>query len=301
MTLTSRILFFQVPYTLGISMTIRKIKTIKASHPTVDGAGVKINRVFSHKEVKDLDPFLLLDDFHSKNPDDYMAGFPMHPHRGIETVTYMINGELEHQDSLGNRGVIGSGDVQWMTAGSGIIHQEMPKKTQGMMQGFQLWINLPAKSKMMEPRYSGIKKALLPELSSIKGKKETVIAGIVEGIIGPVRDLVVEVEYFDIELQAGGEFVHKARSGHTAFAYVFEGEGTFGMEKKTVGAGNLVLFERSGDTVKAETNKGVRFLFASGKPLNEPVVWGGPIVMSTKEELELALKEYDKGTFVKHR
>jgi len=281
-------------------MVIRKIKSIQASQPTVDGAGVKVNRVFAHHEARDLDPFLLLDDFHSKNPDDYMAGFPMHPHRGIETVTYMIKGEIEHQDSLGNRGVICSGDVQWMTAGSGIIHQEMPKSTEGMMQGFQLWVNLPAKSKMMEPRYRGIEKRLLPELSSIKGKKETVIAGTVEGIIGPVRDLVVDVEYFDIELQPGGEFVHKARSGHTAFAYVFEGEGTFGEEKKIVAAGNLVVFERSGDTVKAESNKGVRFLFASGKPLNEPVVWGGPIVMNTQKELDLAFEEYDKGTFVKH-
>jgi quercetin 2,3-dioxygenase len=278
---------------------IRKVEKIVASQPTIEGAGVKLYRAFAQKDAERMDPFLLLDHFASEKPEDYIAGFPWHPHRGIETVTYMIRGEIEHQDSLGNKGVIRSGDVQWMTAGSGIIHQEMPKKYSGKLEGFQLWVNLPRKNKMMDPRYRGIEKSILPELSTIKGKKETIIAGKIDRIEGPVRNPIIDVEYLDIELQSGGEFLHQVNEGHTAFAYVFEGEGIFGNSKKADG-GKLVLFERSGGTIKATSEKGVRFMFASGKPIKEPIVWGGPIVMNTKEELKIALEEYEKGTFLKH-
>ncbi len=281
----------------GVPMSLRRPKLISENVPVVDGAGVSLYRVFAHQEIDMLDPFLLLDDFHSRNPEDYMAGFPWHPHRGIETVTYMIRGEVEHGDSIGNKGVIKSGDVQWMTAGSGIIHQEMPKEYEGNMQGFQLWVNLPKKSKMMDPRYRGIEKRQIPEIGFGEAKVK-VIAGELRGVKGPVKDLVVDVEYFDVELEEKAEWVHETKKGYTAFAYVFDGEAVF--SGKEVGKGNLVLLEK-GDEVRVGSRHGTRFLFASGKPLCEPVAWGGPIVMNTNEELELAFEEYEKGTFIKRK
>ena len=248
----------------------------------MEGAGVKLNRVFAHSEVKELDPFLLLDHFKSDNPADYVLGFPWHPHRGIETVTYLITGEVEHQDSLGNKGVISSGDVQWMTAGSGIIHQEMPKKYSGTLQGFQLWVNLPKKHKMMKPRYRGITAKEIPRIDGVK-----VIAGTYKGVEGPVQDLMVDVTYLDVTCNKSVKT--KIRNG---FVYLFEGKGVFN---------GTELEEQELITVEKElvVEGDCRFLLVEGEPLNEPIAWGGPIVMNTEEELSQAFKDYQEGTFIK--
>jgi len=280
--------------------TYRKIQKIINSKPTSDGAGVKLNRVFGYYEVPQLDPFLLLDDFGSDNPDDYIAGFPMHPHRGIETVTYMLSGEVEHSDSLGNKGVVKSGDVQWMTAGSGIIHQEMPERVKGKMRGFQLWLNLPTKHKMMAPRYQDVKKEEIPEFSPVKGVQVKVICGEMNGNKGPVQDLVVDAEYLDISLDSHTQFEKATKKGNKVFAYVYEGLGYFDEEKEQqIQKGQLVIFE-DGDKIKIQTaDDPVRLLLISGKPLNEPIAWRGPIVMNTDEELHVAFREYHEGTFIK--
>jgi redox-sensitive bicupin YhaK (pirin superfamily) len=273
----------------------RTIKKILRSKTTIEGAGVRLKRVFGYNEVRLFDPFLLLDHFGSENPEDYIRGFPWHPHRGIETVTYMLNGEVEHGDSIGNSGLIRSGDIQWMTAGSGIIHQEMPRRYEGLMQGFQLWVNLPAKKKMIDPRYRGITKDQIPMLEK-KGAKIKVIAGTIDGTEGPVQDLMVNVEYFDVELAASKTFERSTERDRNAFAYVIEGSGYF--DDKLIEPRQCALFGE-GDSVKIKTEGGVRFLFVSGKPLNEPVAWGGPIVMNTQEELAKAFQELDQGTFIK--
>ncbi len=280
---------------------LREIRKIMKSKPTIEGAGVHLKRAFGYHQVPQLDPFLLLDDFHSKDPRDYILGFPWHPHRGIETVTYMLHGKLEHGDSIGNKGVIETGDVQWMSAGSGIVHQEMPKQFQGLMWGFQLWINLPASRKMGLPRYQEIKSEQIPEVSAAPGTKIRVICGTVKGVKGPVSDMEVDPEYLDIGMEPDTEFVHQIKSGYTVFAYVIDGKGFFdtnrtGMIEKE----NLVLFG-DGDQLKIETGKNsLRFLLISGKPLEEPVAWYGPIVMNTQEELNTAFEEYRNGTFLKH-
>jgi len=271
------------------------IKQILGSKTTIEGAGVRLKRVFGYNEVRLFDPFLLLDHFGSENPEDYIRGFPWHPHRGIETVTYMLNGEVEHGDSIGNSGLIRSGDIQWMTAGSGIIHQEMPRRYEGLMQGFQLWVNLPAKRKMIDPRYRGITKDQIPMLGK-KGAEIKVIAGIIDGTEGPVQDLAVNVEYFDVELAASKTFEHSTKRDRNVFAYVIEGSGYF--DDKLIESRQCALFGE-GDSVKIKAEGGVRFLFVSGKPLNEPVAWGGPIVMNTQEELAKAFQELDQGTFIK--
>jgi len=283
-------------------MSIRKISRITKSNPTIEGAGVHLYRVFGNHDTKLLDPFLLLDDFHSENPKDYMAGFPWHPHRGIETVTYMIHGSVEHGDSIGNSGVIQDGDVQWMTAGGGIIHQEMPAKTPGMMQGFQLWVNLPKKDKMMEPRYRDVAAGAIPEVSLDNGVKIKVISGSVQDTEGPVQDIVVDIEYLDVEVPPNTEFDLNVKPGYTVFAYVFGGSGYFAEDKKKpMEKGHLILFD-DGDTIKITTkDEHLRFLLASGQPLREPIAWYGPIVMNTQEELDLAFTEYRNGTFIKHR
>jgi len=212
---------------------IRKIKRVSKSVPTIEGAGVHLKRAFGNSDVPLLDPFLLLDDFHSDNPDDYIKGFPWHPHRGIETITYVLHGDVEHGDSMGNKGDISSGDVQWMTAGSGIIHQEMPKGTkEGLMWGFQLWANLPASQKMNDPRYRDVKKDTIPEVTIDNGVKVKVIAGEVNGIIGPVRDIVIDPEYLDVTVTAGKSFSHATKKGHTVFAYTVEGAGYFDPERE---------------------------------------------------------------------
>jgi redox-sensitive bicupin YhaK (pirin superfamily) len=281
---------------------IRKIDKIMQNHPTIEGAGVHLKRMFGYHQVPDFDPFLLLDHFGSDNPADYMKGFPWHPHRGIETVTYMHSGEVEHGDSIGNSGVIKSGDVQWMTAGSGIIHQEMPKEHEGIMTGFQLWVNLPAKEKMMEPRYRDVKADTIPEVSIEPGIKIKVISGSVRGTKGPVQDIVVDIEYLDVNIEPDRNFHHLVSKGYNVFAYIIEGSGYFEPESDSpIGAENIVLYQ-DGDELKIGSGeKGVRFLLVSGKPLGEPVAWYGPIVMNTKEELESAFKELDEGTFIKHK
>jgi len=282
--------------------TQRKIKRMWQGRQTSDGAGVRLTRVFGNYEVKDVDPFLLLDAFGSDNPDDYIAGFPWHPHRGIETITYMLNGRVKHGDSLGNSGVISDGDVQWMTAGSGIVHEEMPERSDGKMAGFQLWANLPSHSKMMHPRYQDIKSEEIPEIDSDSGAKVRVICGVFEGTKGPVQDIVTDPEYFDVKIGVNQSFTHRVKQGYTAFAYVFEGNGYFDSDQeKEAHNGTLVLFDDGTDIHVKSGGEGVRFLLISGKPLKEPIAWRGPIVMNTDEELRTAFDEYGRGTFLKTR
>ena len=273
----------------------RKVEEILERKLTLEGAGVKLKRVLGNDKDSTLDPFLLLDHFGSDDPKDYIKGFPWHPHRGMETVTYMWTGEVEHGDSIGNKGVIKSGDVQWMTAGSGIIHQEMPQKYDGLMQGFQLWVNLPAKKKMMDPKYRGIESEQIPMVQK-NGVKIKVIAGRVDGAEGPVRDLAIAVEYFDVELAPGKAFDHPVSKNSTVFAYVVNG--AIEVLDKTTMQGQCAVFGK-GDLVKLDSKLGGRFLFASGAPLREPVAWRGPIVMNTQEELDKAFEELDMGTFIK--
>jgi quercetin 2,3-dioxygenase len=274
----------------------RKVEKILERRLTLEGAGVKLRRVLGNNDDSTLDPFLLLDHFGSEDPKDYIKGFPWHPHRGMETVTYMWTGEVEHGDSMGNKGVIKSGDVQWMTAGSGIIHQEMPQKYDGLMQGFQLWVNLPSKKKMIDPKYRGIEEQQIPMLEKY-GAKIKVIAGKVDGTEGLVRDLAINIEYFDVELEAGKTFEHATPRRETVFAYVVEGSIEIGRNK--VLQGQCAVFSE-GDLVKIGSIDGdARFLFVSGEPLNEPVAWRGPIVMNTEEELDKAFEELDSDTFIK--
>jgi quercetin 2,3-dioxygenase len=277
---------------------VRKVVRSSKGNPTSDGAGVRLKRAFGPEDVDLLDPFLLLDHFGSDNPDDYMAGFPMHPHRGMETITYMLKGSVEHRDSTGRRGLIKAGDIQWMTAGSGIMHQEMPQRSPDGVNGFQLWVNLPRAQKMMDPRYRDVSRESIPEVDAGKGAKVKVVAGRVDGIAGPVKDLVVPVEYLDVTLEEGGVLDRDIPSEQNAFAYVFEGTVRFSqgplLEKE-----HLAIFGK-GDGVKAEAGPdGARFLLVSGRPIKEPIAWGGPVVMNTEEELETAFREIDSGTFIK--
>jgi len=300
--------------------TVRKIQKIWKSRPTIEGAGVHLKRAFGYNQVPQIDPFLLLDDFRSDNPDHYVKGFPWHPHRGIETITYLLQGEVEHGDSMGNRGLISSGDVQWMTAGNGIIHQEMPKgDKKRRMSGFQLWANLPASHKMMDPRYRDVKDLQIPEISLKSGAKVKIICGKVNGTQGPVQDIVTDPEYLDVTVPAGATFTHPVRRGQKAFAYVIEGEAYFDQSRDSyaheVIGSNYFDFKRScicgnetmvlygdGDEVSVTPEKNaVRFLLVSGRPIGEPVAWYGPIVMNTQEELKLAFEEYQNGTFIKHK
>ena len=273
----------------------RKISRVLNRRTTLEGAGVRLKRVLGNDDNSTLDPFLLLDHFGSDNPDDYILGFPWHPHRGMETVTYMWTGEVEHGDSMGNKGVIKSGDVQWMTAGSGIIHQEMPKKYTGLMQGFQLWVNLPASKKMIAPKYRGIEKKQIPIVQT-NGAKIKVIAGKIGDTTGPVQDLAINIEYFDVELAAGKAFEHSVPTSNTVFVYVVEGSIEVG--GREVLEGHCAILGEGGSLTLA-SSKGSRFLFVSGEPIKEPVAWRGPIVMNTEEELNQAFKELELGTFIK--
>jgi len=297
----------------------REIKKVFKSNPVTEGAGVHLHRALGFSEVPMFDPFLLLDDFRSDTPEHYLKGFPWHPHRGIETITYVLTGDVEHGDSMGNKGDITSGDVQWMTAGSGIIHQEMPKgDSQGRMEGFQLWANLPASQKMMDPRYRDVKSDQIPRVTLDNGVEIRIICGQVGDIVGPVRDIIIEPEYLDVIVPAGATYIHPTRPGHTVFAYVIAGSGYFCPEKKPfthdiqgstyfdmnpdplVGNRTLILFDDGEGVYVSAEDESVRFLLISGKPLGEPVAWYGPIVMNTREELKTAFEEYEKGTFVKH-
>ncbi len=298
----------------------RKISKVFRSKPTLEGAGVHLRRVFANAEAGLFDPFLLLDDFRNTDREKYIKGFPWHPHRGIETITYVLTGDIEHGDSMGNKGVITSGDMQWMTAGSGVVHQEMPQgDARGVMDGFQLWANLPRSNKMIDPRYRDVKAGQVPEVTTKTGARIKVICGTLEGKVGPVRDVVVDPEYLDVTIPAGSDFAHDTPRGHTVFAYVIQGKGIFGGEKNAfayetrgvnyfdmknepyVADGTAVLFS-DGDriTVSAQSEP-VRFLLISGKPIREPIAWYGPIVMNTYEELKTAFEEFEAGTFIKKR
>jgi redox-sensitive bicupin YhaK (pirin superfamily) len=302
-------------------MSIRPIKRIAQSTPTIEGAGVKLRRAFGFGTTSEFDPFLLLDDFRNDRPDDYRAGFPWHPHRGIETITYVLAGTVEHGDSLGNIGKMGPGDVQWMTAGSGILHQEMPHgDAQGRMHGFQLWANLPSSLKMTTPRYQDIPAIEIPEVIDDDGTRVRVICGDFWGKRGPVDGTAAEPRYLDVFVPPGKRKALPVERGRHAFAYVFEGSGTFSdasqpfgvlTEKETAqgetlvrertGNRSLVVFD-SGDEVTVQAgDEGIRFLLISGKPLEEPVAWHGPIVMNTQAELQQAVAELRNGTFIKHQ
>jgi quercetin 2,3-dioxygenase len=301
-------------------MSIRPIKRIAQSTPTIEGAGVKLRRAFGFGTTSEFDPFLLLDDFRNDRPDDYRAGFPWHPHRGIETITYVLAGTVEHGDSLGNVGKMGPGDVQWMTAGSGILHQEMPHgDAQGRMHGFQLWANLPSSLKMTTPRYQDIPAIEIPEVIDDDGTRVRVICGDFWGKRGPVDGTAAEPRYLDVFVPPGKRKTLPVERGRHAFAYVFEGSGTFSdasqpfgvlTEKETAqgetlirertGNRSLVVFD-SGDEVTVQAgDEGIRFLLISGKPIEEPVAWHGPIVMNTEAELRQAMAELRNGTFIKH-
>jgi hypothetical protein len=300
------------------NMSIRPVKRLAKAKPTLEGAGVHLNRAFGFGNTSDFDPFLLLDDFRNDRPEDYLAGFPWHPHRGIETITYVLAGTVEHGDSLGNSGAISPGDVQWMTAGSGIIHQEMPKGDRdGKMHGFQLWANLPAALKMTAPRYQEVKAAEIPEVMEGDGTRVLVICGNYRGTRGPVDGIAADPAYLDITVPAGKKKTIPVETTRHSFAYVFAGSGKFcnastPLAVPTEGAGwadttlpteadnrSLVLFD-SGDEITVQAGiDGIRFLMVSGKPLKEPVAWYGPIVMNTQEELRQAFDELQRGTFLK--
>ncbi len=276
----------------------RKVRTLMRGKPVIEGAGVHLRRVFGFSESPMLDPFLLLDDFRSENPAHYLKGFPWHPHRGIETITYILKGDVEHGDSLGNTGIIAAGDVQWMTAGSGIVHQEMPKgDAGGTMHGFQLWANLPASQKMVPPRYRGIPADRIPEIELEGGGRLKVIAGAKDGAKGPMDAIAIDPEYFDCSLPSGATFIHATDTDRTAFIYVIGGRGKAG--DHAIDNGTLVLFTE-GDHLQVDAaDQTLRFLLITGKPLNEPVAWQGPIVMNTQAELATAFQEYRDGTFIK--
>ena len=298
----------------------RRIKKTWKSRPTIEGAGVHLKRAFGNYQVPQLDPFLLLDDFRSDDPKHYIKGFPWHPHRGIETITYVLGGEVEHGDSMGNNGIIRSGDVQWMTAGSGIIHQEMPKgDKKKVMLGFQLWANLPASHKMMVPRYRDVKSSQIPEVSLKEGVQVKILCGKVNGVQGPVRDIVTNPAYLDITVPAGTIFTQPITPGQNAFAYVIEGEGYFDPNRdpyahEVIGTNyfdfnrsclcrneTIVLYDDGEEVAVTAGKDGVRFLLISGKPIGEPVAWYGPIVMNTQEELKIAFEEFQSGSFIKHK
>ncbi len=263
---------------------------------------MRLRRSFSNNEVPLFDPFLLLDRFGSSNPEDYLAGFPWHPHRGIETVTYVLDGQVEHGDTLGNAGVIGPGDVQWMNSGSGIIHQEMPKRAEGTMSGFQLWVNLPAREKMSVPAYRGLARADFPEVTTDDGSRVKVVAGTYGGTEGPVKGISVDPTYLDITMPAKSTFELDIPSGYTAFAHGISGAVRFdGRDPDPVSVGETALFGPGGRVRASAPEGGARFLLVSGRPLHEPVAWYGPIVMNTQAQLLEAVRELRGGDFIKHR
>ncbi len=301
-------------------MSIRPVKRIEAARPTMEGAGVHLHRAFGFGDTSELDPFLLFDDFRNDRPEDYLKGFPWHPHRGIETITYVLAGTVEHGDSLGNTGTLSAGDVQWMTAGSGILHQEMPKgDATGRMHGFQLWANLPSALKMTEPRYQDVPGAEIPETVDDDGTRVRVVCGSFRDQKGPVDGIAADPRYLDISVPPGVRKTLKVEVERHAFAYVFEGSGSFRDASKPFGVllekeiderdvlirdqtGNrsLVVFDRGDEVTVQAGEAGVRFLLISGKPIREPVAWHGPIVMNTRAELEPAMHELQSGGFIKH-
>jgi redox-sensitive bicupin YhaK (pirin superfamily) len=301
-------------------MSIRPVKRIVQSTPHIEGAGVKLHRAFGFGATSEFDPFLLFDDFRNDRPDDYRAGFPWHPHRGIETITYVLAGTVEHGDSLGNQGKMGAGDVQWMTAGSGILHQEMPQgDAQGRMHGFQLWANLPSSLKMTAPRYQDIPSKEIPEVVDDDGTRVRVITGDFWGRRGPVEGVAADPRYLDVFVPPNKRKSLPVETNRHAFAYVFEGSGTFSgasqpfgvLTEKDTAAGetlvreqtgnrSLVVFDTGDEVTVQAGNEGIRFLLVSGKPIEQPVAWYGPIVMNTQAELQQAVSELRNGTFIKH-
>jgi quercetin 2,3-dioxygenase len=283
-----------------MSSTPRKILRIIEPQAVVEGAGVRLKRSIGTRALDYLDPFLLLDHFQSKNRADYEAGFPLHPHRGIETVTYLLAGAVRHRDTLGNAGEIGPGDLQWMTAGRGIMHEEMPQVRPEGVAGFQLWVNLPAKQKMIAPRYQNISADEIAEIRRDGGATIRVIAGTVDGVTGPISGIAAEPTYLDMSVASHGSFSLPIPRGHSAFAYVFDGQGRFGADdQRVIAAPRLVVWD-DGDSVEARADESaVRFLLVSGKPLNEPIARYGPFVMNTKKEIEQTLREIQQGTFAR--
>ncbi len=296
----------------------RKIHKVIRSKPTIEGAGVHLHRAFGFGDTHTFDPFLLLDDFRNDDPTQYAPGFPWHPHRGIETITYMLRGKVEHGDSMGNRGVIKAGDVQWMTAGSGILHQEMPEgDPDGRMYGFQLWANLPRKNKMMDPHYQEVKSDQIPVVTMEDGVTIRVICGKVDGVRGPVENIVIDPQYLDISIPSKTRFNFQTTTGYTVFAYLIDGKATFCDEvdpftyeregssyfdiqhDRWLGDRTLIVFEDGEQILVNTEDSPVRFLLISGRPIREPVAWYGPIVMNTESELRQAFEELDKGTFIK--
>ena len=301
-------------------MSVRPVKKVLQTTPTIEGAGVKLQRAFGFGNTSEFDPFLLFDDFRNENPEDYLAGFPWHPHRGIETITYVLAGTVEHGDSLGNRGNLGAGDVQWMTAGSGILHQEMPRgDARGRMHGFQLWANLPSSLKMTRPRYQDVAAKDIPEIMDDDGTAVRVICGEFWGRKGPVEGVAADPRYLDVSVPPGQTKRLAVETSRHAFAYVFAGSGSFrdasdpqGVLTEEVTTGgtvrdhdtrnrSLVLFDRGDEVVVQAGEEGIRFLLVSGKPIEEPVAWYGPIVMNTNEQLKQAIAELRSGTFIKER
>jgi len=300
-------------------VSIRPVKRVIESKPTLEGAGVKLRRAFGFGTTKEFDPFLLLDDFRNEKPEDYLAGFPWHPHRGIETITYVLAGSVSHGDSLGNSGTMGAGDVQWMTAGSGILHQEMPKgDPNGRMHGFQLWANLPSSLKMTAPRYQDVPAGAIPEVTDDDGTRVRVVCGSFWGRKGPVDGVAADPRYLDVWVPAGRKKTLPVETTRNAFAYVFEGSGTFRdasepggvlteqldpaatVIREQTGNRSLVLFDRGDEITVQAGDAGIRFLLVSGEPIKEPVAWYGPIVMNTQDELRRAYEELHDGTFIKH-
>ena len=302
-------------------MSVRAVKRIAQSRPTIEGAGVRLRRAFGFGDPTEFDPFLLFDDFRNDNPEEYLSGFPWHPHRGIETITYVLAGTVDHGDSLGNQGSLGAGDVQWMTAGSGIIHQEMPKgDAQGRMHGFQLWANLPASLKMTNPRYQDVSGRDVPEIADDDGTKVRVVCGSFWGVTGPVDGIAADPRYLDVSVPPGHRKTLPVEVTRHAFAYVFAGSGTFdhaseprevttdrighagsSLAATEIGNRSLILFDRGDEVTVQAGDMGIRFLLVSGKPLEEPVAWAGPIVMNTQDELRRAFSEIHDGTFIKQR
>ncbi len=300
-------------------MSIRPVKKTVDAKPTMEGAGVKLHRAFGFHEPRELDPFLLFDDFRNEREEDYIQGFPWHPHRGIETITYVLSGTVEHGDSLGNTGTLGAGDVQWMTAGSGIMHQEMPKgNADGQMHGFQLWANLPASMKMTSPRYQDVEASDIPTIVDDDGTSVRVVVGDFWGKKGPVDGIAADPQYLDISVPAGVRKTFKVDTYRNTFAYVFAGSGSFRDASNPVGVltekelggeevhirdmsgdRTLVYFDTGDEVVVQAGDEGVRFLLISGKPLQEPVAWHGPIVMNTRQELIQAIDELRNGNFIK--
>jgi quercetin 2,3-dioxygenase len=300
-------------------MSIRPVKRVAQSQPTLEGAGVHLRRAFGFGTTSEFDPFLLFDDFRNERPEDYVAGFPWHPHRGIETITYVLAGTVDHGDSLGNRGSLGAGDVQWMTAGRGILHQEMPKgDPKGRMHGFQLWANLPSSLKMTTPRYQDVTAGDIPEITDDDGTRVRIVCGDFWGKRGPVDGVAADPRYLDVFVPPGVRKRLQVEMNRNAFAYVFEGSGTFrdaseprGVQTEQVGEaapadaaetfGNrsLVVFDRGDEVVVQAGDQGIRFLLVSGQPIEEPVAWYGPIVMNTRQEIQQAISDLQDGTFIK--